>query len=500
MVYLVGAGPGDPGLITVHALDILRRADVVLYDNLVEPSLLLEAKPECVLIDVGKSSGIHTKTQDEITNLLLKYGRKDLNVVRLKGGDPFLFGRGAEEAEKLGEHGIPYVIVPGVSALNAVTTYAGIPVTHRDYSSSFAVATGHGAKEKGNDPVLWQKIAESVDTIVVFMGVGTIEIIIRELLAGGLSPATPAALIENGCQPSQRVVTGTLESIVADARKENIVPPALFIAGSTVSLSGKLNWYKPGPLAGLRIGVTRPFGQSKSFAEKLRASGALPVLMPTIKIVYSIDNKDVMDTIDKVDIYDYLVFSSTNGVDSFFRALKNSGKDSRTLAGKKIASIGPVTAEALLHYGIKADVTATTFIAEGILEAVLSSETVQGKKFLLVRSDIGRDTLPEGLKKAGAMVDQVAFYSTQTADLKPAVIDMLKQGKIDMVTFTSSSTVEGFFTHISEGELGDKTKIASIGPQTSQAIKNHGKMPDIEATEYTTEGLAEAIQAYYDKQ
>ncbi len=419
--------------------------------------------------------------------------------MRLKGGDPFLFGRGAEEAEKLSENGIPYVIVPGVSALNAVSAYAGIPVTHRDYSSSIGVATGHGAKEKGNDPVKWNKMAGSVDTIVVFMGVGAIESIIRELLAGGLSPATPAALIENGSLPSQRIVKGTVGSIVEDARRENITPPALFIAGDTVSLSDRLNWYNPGPLAGLRVGVTRPFAQSKSFAEKLRALGAMTVLMPTIKTIDSIDTQEVKAIMDKVDTYDYIVFSSTNGVDSFFRALNSKGKDSRTLAKKKIAAIGPVTAESLLNYGITADLTAKTFIAEGMLEAVLSSETVKGKKFLLVRSDIGRNTLPEGLKEAGAEVDQAAFYSTQTEELKPAAVDMLKEGKIDIVSFTSSSTVKGFFTQIPGDELGDKTKIASIGPQTSLALKSHGRRPDIEATEFTTEGLTKAIGAYYDE-
>ncbi len=499
MVYLVGAGPGDPGLITVKALDILRRADVVLFDRLADSSLLFEVKPGCTLIDVGKSSGSHTKNQDEITTLLVEYGRKNLKVVRLKGGDPFLFGRGAEEAEKLSENGIPYVIIPGVSALNAVTTYAGIPLTHRDYSSSFGVATGHGAKEKENDPVKWEKMAGSVDTIVVFMGVGTIENIINELLAGGLPPATPAALIENGCQPSQRIVTGTVGSIVEDAERENMTPPALFIAGNTVSLSEKLSWYNPGPLSGLRIGVTRPFEQSKSFVEKLRALGAMPIFMPTIKTIDSINTQEVRAVMDKVDSYDYIVFSSTNGVDSFFRALNKRGKDSRTLAGKKIAAIGPVTADALLDYGITVDVTAKTFIAEGMLEAVLSSETVKGKKFLLVRSDIGRNTLPEGLKEAGAEVDQAAFYLTQTAELKPTAVDMLKHSKIDVVTFTSSSTVEGLFVQISGDELGDKTKIASIGPQTSKAIKNHGRIPDIEAVEYTTKGLAEAIREFYNK-
>ena len=499
MVYIVGAGPGDPGLITVKALEILRQADVVLYDRLVDPNLLLETGLECTLIDVGKSSGSHTKIQDEITNLLVEFGRKDINVVRLKGGDPFLFGRGGEEVERLSEEDIPFVVIPGISALTAATTYAGIPVTHRDYSSSVGIATGHGAKEKKKDPVKWRKLAEGVDTIVVFMGVGNIETIVQEIIAGGFSSDTPAALIENGSTPLQKVVTSTLANITVDARSKNVTPPALLIVGSTVSLAEKLKWYNPGPLAGIKIGVTRPFAQSKSFTEKLRLLGAMPVLMPTIKIVETIDTNEVRMVMDNLTIYDYIVFSSTNGVDSFFQALKKRDKDSRILAGKKIASIGPVTGEVLSNHGITADITAKTFVAEGLLETILSSGSVKGKKFLLIRSDIGRNTLQDGLKKAGAQVDQAVFYSTQTAELRPQIIDMLKNDKIDIIAFTSSSTVEGFFDQISRNELGVKTKIASIGPQTSMALKRHNKIPDIEAAVFTTAGLSEAILAKYGK-
>jgi len=279
-----------------------------------------------------------------------------------------------------------------------------------------------------------------------------------------------------------------------------VKPPALFVVSNTVPLSEKLNWYKPGPLAGLRIGVTRPFAQSKSFSERLRSLGAMPVLMSTIKTVTTIEKNDVKMVMDRLNSYNYIVFSSTNGVDSFFRALKKRGQDTRMLAGKKMAAIGPVTGEALTDYGITVDVTAKTFDAEGLVEKILLSGSVTGKKFLLVRSDIGRDTIAEGLKKAGADVDQAAFYSIETAELRPYIIDMLKNNQIDIITFTSSSTVEGFFGQISSDELGVTTKIASIGPQTSIAIKRHNKIPDIEAGEFTTAGLADAILAEYVKE
>jgi len=497
MVYLVGAGPGDPGLITVKALDVLRQADVVLYDKLVDPSLLFEVKSGCLLVDVGKRAGVHEKNQDEITALLVRYGRQDKTVVRLKGGDPFLFGRGAEEAEHLTEEGIPYVVIPGVSALNAVTTCAGIPITHRDWSSSFAVATGHGARGKESDPVRWDKLAQGVDTVVVFMGVGNLKKIIRGMLDGGLNPETPAALIVNGCLPSQRVVTGTVGTIADIARHENVTPPALLVTGKTVALHSKLNRHHPGLLAGITIGITRPFAQSKSFGDMLSSIGAWPVFMPTILTADTNDTPEAERVMGRLETYDYLVFSSTNGVDSFFRALYRKGGDARSLAGKKTAVIGPVTGETLAAHGIRADLTAETFVAEGLIETLLSADSVAGKKVLLVRSDIGRDTLRDGLRKAGAEVDQAAFYSTRTAPLKPVVIEALKAGSIDMITFTSSSTVEGFFSQVPADGLSRGVRIASIGPQTSRTVERYGRTPDIEAAEYTTRGLAGAIESFF---
>jgi len=493
MVYIIGAGPGDPGLITVKALNILRHADVVIYDRLIDTTLLCETHPGCILIDAGKSPVKHTKTQDEIIQLLIEYGRQDMEVVRLKGGDPFLFGRGAEEAQRLSEEDIPYVVIPGVSSLNAVTAYSGIPLTHRDFASSVGIATGHGAQGKNNDPVRWRKLAQSVDTIAVFMGVGNIDTIIKELSAGDLDGETPAALIENGCTPSQRIVRGVLSTIAEDARRENISPPALLIIGKTVTLAETLKWYNPGPLAGLRIGITRPLKQSANVCEMLRSLGAQPVIMPVIQTIETIDTEEVSEVLKKLDLYDYLVFSSVNGVESFFHALKHCGGDLRALAGKKVAAIGPVTAEALEKQGIAADVIAQRFIAEGLLDALLANGTVKGNKFLLVRSDIGRKTLHDELINAGAHVDEAAFYSTRKAQIKPYVMSMLKNSQIDIITFTSSSTVTSFFNQISAEELGSTVKIASIGPQTSQTLRSYNREPDIEASEYTTEGLVNSI-------
>ncbi|HUT63456.1 MAG TPA: uroporphyrinogen-III C-methyltransferase [Anaerolineae bacterium] len=497
MVYLVGAGPGDPGLITVKALDILRRADVVLYDSLIDSTLLCETRSECILIDVGKRACTHTKTQEETTHLLVEYGRKGFEVVRLKGGDPFLFGRGGEEAEHLSKEKIPFVIVPGVSALTSVPAYAGIPLTHRTYASSVGIATGHGAKVKAEDPVRWQHLSQGVDTLVVFMGVGTIHTIIDKLTDNLHHGDIPAAVIEQGTTPSQRIVIGTLSTIADKAHKEHISPPALLVVGNVVSLAGSLNWYKPGPLAGLRIGITRPLNQSKPFSDRLRDHGAHPISMPVIKTVETPDTPEVQQVIANITHYDWIVFSSINGVESFFRALKIRGCDVRKLASIKIACIGPVTAQAVKNHGILADITAQKFIAESLLDSILTANSVAGKSFLLVRSNIGRSTLMDELTEAKAMVDQAVFYSTQSVQLSDYLISLIKTGLIDIITFTSSSTVESFFNQMPPNELMKKTKLASIGPQTSLTLKKYNKHPDIEASEYTTSGLAEAILEYY---
>ncbi len=493
MIYLIGAGPGDPALITVRGLELLRTADVVLYDRLAPPELLLETRHGCEFVDVGKRSGAHSKTQNEITDLLIEYGRKDISVVRLKGGDPFLFGRGAEECGYLAVNGIPYEVIPGVSALNAATASAGIPITHRDHASSFGVATGHGAEEKGDDPVDWKALGQGVDTVIVFMGVGNLNTITQELAAGGLPTDTPAALIERGCTPLQRTVAATLGTIADEAVRKNVKPPSLLIVGKTVPLAESLQWYKPGPLAGLTIGVTRPFSQSRSFAEKLRNIGARPIFMPTIKTEMTIDTPDVQSVMDRLSSFNAVAFSSSNGVDAFFQALHARGLDSRSLAGKSITSIGPATADALKRQGIAADIVAETFVAEGLLDAILSAGSVTGKSFLLVRSNIGRNTLADGLRSAGAVIEQAAFYATREAELRGQVIEMITGGEIDMVTFTSSSTVDGLFNQVPVDVLSKKVKFASIGPQTSKRLRKYGIEPDIEASVYTTDGLTNAI-------
>lgn len=499
MVYLTGAGPGEYGLITVKAMDVLRKADIVVYDRLIDPLLLLETRPDCQLIDAGKSSGEHTIPQEGISKLLVEYGKTGLNVVRLKGGDPLLFGRGGEEAELLKEENIPYEIIPGVSALTAVPAYSGIPLTHRDFSSSVGVATGHGADGKKDDPVKWRTLASGVETIVVFMGVGNLGNITLELIAGGLTPETEAAIIEKGTTPLQRVYTGTLGTIVSIAETNSVKPPALLIVGKSVALHNKLSWYNPGPLAGMKIGVTRPRAQSKSFAEKLKSLGASPVLMPTIKTIETSNTPEVQYAFAEIVNFDYILFMSVNGVESFFSGLKNFGKDSRSLNGKLLGAIGPVTAQALDNYGIIPDLIAETFVAEGLLDKITTTWATSGKRFLLVRSDIGRDTLAEGLREAGAEVYQASFYSTVLEELSPIVKDMIIKGAIDMITFTSSSTVECFFDQIPPENIHKNLKLASIGPQTTASIQKRFGKPDIEAKVFTTAGLADAILDYTGK-
>lgn len=493
MVYLIGGGPGDPDLITVKGRDILAKADVVLYDHLIDMSLLSLTHDSCRLIDVGKSAGKHTKTQDETTALLVELGSQYDTIVRLKGGDPFLFGRGGEEAEALVDAGVPFVVVPGISALNAVPAYAGIPLTHRDLASSVGIATGHGARGKDNDPVRWRSLATSVDTIVVFMGIGTLDRTIGELIAGGLDPETPAALIEQGTRQTQRIVTAPARDIDATAKRDGVSPPALLVIGRTVTLNEHLSWFNPGPLAGLHIGVTRPCHQSHSFAEKLRILGATPIVMPTITIEYNGDSPESQKALDTLQSFDSVVFFSANGVKSFFQALHKKGLDTRSLGGCRIAAIGPVTADTLIEFGVRADIVAETFVAEALLDSLTATDDVAGRRFLLVRSDRGRDVVPDGLRQAGADVCDTVFYRTVPHRLNEPVIDMITEGYIDIVTFTSSSTVDGYFDSVRGFNMKNMPRYASIGPQTSGQIAHYGAEASIEASAYTTDGLIAAI-------
>lgn len=496
MVYLVGAGPGDPGLITVKALDLIRRADVILYDRLIQPLLLFEARADCILVDVGKSVGEHSLPQPEITGLLVEYGKTGKEIVRLKGGDPFLFGRGGEEVEQLAAEGIPFAVVPGVSALTAVTAYAGIPLTHRNFSSSVGVITGHAAAGVEMDMERLGNLGAGADTLVVFMGIGNLEPITAGIIAGGRSPETPAALIERGTMPRQRTFTATLGTIAAAARENGVSTPALLVIGETVSLAATLEWRRTGPLSGLRIAVTRPRAQSRTLAEDLLALGADPVLIPAIETVETIDTPDIRKVMSRLELFDSIVFSSANGAGAFFNALRKNGRDARALAGKALAAIGPATAEALAAHGVHADITAKTFIAEGLRDAILASMNVTGMRFLLVRSDIGRDTLAGGLRSAGAVVEEAVFYSTRQAEISPYAREQIRRGGVDIVTFTSASTVHGFFAGVFPADIGAETVLASIGPETSRAIARYGASAGIEAAEYTTAGLVRAILAW----
>ena len=493
MVHLVGAGPGDPGLVTVRALEYIRRADVVLYDRLIDDTLLEETRPDCELIDVGKSAGSHTRTQDEIIALILEHGGRGKEVVRLKGGDPFLFGRGGEEAEALAAADIPFTVVPGVTALTAATAYAGIPLTHRGRSSSMGAATGHGASGRDDDPVDWRALGRGVDTVVVFMGVGNLGTVASELVAGGRSADTPAAVIERGCSPRQRVVTGTLADIADTARNAGISPPALFIAGDTVPLAGTLGWYRPGPLGGLRVGVTRPLSQARDFCTRLRGLGAVPVVMPVIEPVDTIDTDGVARAVGDIETFGLVVFSSANGVDAFFRALSAAGRDTRALAGARLACIGPVTAERLVTHGLTADIVAERYVAEGLRDALTGGADLAGTRVLVVRSELGRTILREGLSAAGAEVVEAVCYTVRPVALRPHIREMIAAGGLDVVTFTSSSTVTAFFDQVPVSELPAQLRFASIGPQTSAALRDKGVEQIVDSKVYTTDGLADAL-------
>ena len=493
MVHLVGTGPGDPGLVTLRALECVRSADVLLYDRLIDDTLLAETSPDCELIDVGKSAGNHTRTQDETIALILEHAGRGKEVVRLKGGDPFLFGRGGEEAEALAAANIQFTVVPGVSALTAATAYAGIPVTHRGRASSVTAATGHGAAGRGDDPVDWRALGRGADTIVVFMGVGNLETVTSEIVAGGRSADTPAALIERGCSPRQRVVTGTLADIADVARNAGVSPPALFIAGDTVPLAETIGWYKPGPLGGLRVGVTRPLSQTRGFCKRLRDLGAMPVVMPVIESVDTIETESVARSVRDIEAFGLVVFSSVNGVDAFFRALSAAGKDARVLAGARLACIGPITAERLTAHGLRADIVAERYVAEGLRDIITEGTGLTGTRALVVRSEVGRTVLREGLEASGADVAEAICYTVRPVPLRPHIRDMISAGGLDVVTFTSSSTVTAFFDQVQVSELPAALNCASIGPQTSATLRDLGMEPMIESEVYTTDGLADAL-------
>jgi uroporphyrinogen III methyltransferase/synthase len=514
MVYVVGAGPGDPQLITLRGIECLKQADVVIYDRLVNRSLLAYAR-HAELIDVGKQPDRHVVPQTEINNLLIEKAQAGEIVVRLKGGDPFVFGRGDEEAMALAEVGLPFEIVPGVTSAIAAPAYAGIPVTHRGVACSVAFATGHRADFVEDPACDWGRLAYGPDTLVFLMGVYNLPHIVEQLIACGRSPDTPVALVERATRTNQKTVVGTLANIVE--RAAEVRPPAVIIVGEVVKLRESLRWFdmpERRPLLGLRVLNTRPLPQAGELSWRLMALGAEPVELPTTQIVPVADSAPLDAVINRLayaegngPAYDWIIFSSANGVSFFINRIFALGHDVRALARVKLAAVGRATAEALLEYGLVADFIPTRYAGRDIAAEI---GNVTGQRMLLPRSDdpwaaligapsrygAGKASLVEALHDRGALVETVAAYAIRPAEPDPVALSALLNGCLEVTTFTSPSSLTSLTEMLNSRPLADVLSpltVACIGPTTADAAHDLGVRVDIVAEEHTIEGLVDTL-------
>jgi uroporphyrinogen III methyltransferase / synthase len=487
---LVGAGPGDIGLMTLRAKEVVEQAQVVVYDYLCNPEILKWAPSEAEIIYVGKKAGQHTFGQEEINRLLVEKTTEGKRVVRLKGGDPFVFGRGGEEAEALAASGLAFEIVPGVTSAVAVPAYAGIPLTHRDASSAFTVFTGHEDPTKQTGSINFKALVDLKGTLVMLMGMERLEVIVSELLQNGADIRMPVALIRWGTTGRQETLTGELGSIVAAA--DGFHPPAVAVFGSVVALRGALGWFEQKPLFGKRVVVTRSRKQAGVLSAKLRSLGADVYELPTIRIEPPRDLREFAELVRDVYQYDWLILTSPNGVDAFFSMFYKLYSDARSIGNVKIAAIGPATAQRIRDFHLSVDLEPKEFLAEGIISGLEEFGSVENLKFLLARAEGARDILSKGLSKLGAIVDEAIAYRTvpDTADVTGAIERFRSEGA-DLVTFTSSSTVENFLAL--KLPWPENAKTASIGPITSKTMRAHGLKVDIEAARYDIEGLIAVI-------
>lgn len=495
-VYLIGAGPGDPELLTLKGKRILEMADVVVGDYLADKRILRFAKKSSEYIYVGKKAGAHTMTQEEISQLLADKAEEGHIVVRLKGGDPFVFGRGGEEIEVLHQRGIPFEEVPGITSAIAAPAYAGIPVTHRKVAASFAVVTGHEDPTKSESSIHWDKLAGGVDTLLFLMGVGHTKMIADKLMENGRAPDTPVAFIRWGTRPYQETFTTTLEKAADDVKRLGIKPPAVFVVGDVVHLRERMRWFDNKPLFGKRIIITRSRTQSSKLTGALEGLGAYCTEIPSICISEPSDNYESMDKgIRDMERYNWIVFTSQNGVDFFFRRLYKNGYDARRIGHVKLAAIGPATAKQLELYGVRADCVPKKYKAEDLIEALAPLVNDKSRIFI-PRAKVARDILPEGLRKLGAHVDVAEAYCTlPDEDNKAHLISILEHHEADIITFTSSSTVINLMKQLDGRlELLNGVALASIGPITAGALKKYGLTSHIISETYTIRGLTEAIE------
>ncbi len=483
-VHLVGAGPGDPGLLTARALELIALADVILHDRLIPPGALDGARADAELIFVGKEGGGVSVPQEQTQQLMLERARAGLDVVRLKGGDPFVFGRGGEEALALRDAGIAYEIVPGVTSGIAAPAYAGIPVTQREMASAVALVTGSEDPGKEDTALDWQALAAFPGTLVFYMGVRRLPMIAAALIAAGRPPGEPAAVVQDGTLPGQRSVTGTLATIAEIAAAEEIRAPSITVVGPVVALAGELAWLTPRPLQGRSVAVTRARAQSSGLARRLSELGARVVQAPVIRI------RHLPGPPLDPSAYDIICLTSANAVEGLFERLRGGGRDGRSLAGLTIAAIGPGTARALAERGILADIVAEQSVAESLVAAL--SEVPVGRA-LVARAAEGREVLPDALRERGAEVDVLALYETLAEPLPAHVLASAEAA--DYITFTSSSTVEHFLAAGDGGGIGASTRIVSIGPVTSATLRAHGLEPHVQAERHDVDGVLDALLA-----
>ena len=495
-VFLVGAGPGDAGLITVRGKQLIERADAVVYDALANAALLPpgareSGRPE--LFYVGKRGGSGgPATQDEINSLLIRLAREGKRVVRLKGGDPFVFGRGSEEAQALNDGSVSFEVVPGVTAGIAAPAYAGIPVTHRGLATSVTFVTGHEDPGKAGTQTDWTALARAGGTIVVYMGMKTLGNIAEALIRGGMTGDMPAAAIQWGTLPRQRTVVATLRTLPAKAEEQNLTAPVIVVIGWSVVLRDELTWFEQRALFGKRIVVTRATQQAPVLSEKLRDLGAEVIEMPATRVA-RLDLAPLRSAIGNINAYDWLIFTSQNAIAIFWEQLLGGGRDARSLASLKIAAVGPATAAALLEHGIAVDLIPRRFVAEGLLEMLGERDDVSGARVLYVTAEGARDVLPGGLRGMNADVTVVETYRSIAADEgSEKLARAIEAGTVDLVTFTSASSVRAYVEAVGD-ELAVRAPAASIGPQTSEALREAGIEIREEAEESTIDGLVAAV-------
>lgn len=498
-VWLVGAGPGDPALITVRGQQVLGFADVVLYDELSHPTLLDACRSDAELRNVGKRGGRQNPSQAWITEQLIALARDGKQVVRLKGGDSFLFARGAEEASALAEANIPFEVIPGLSSPVGTAAYAGISLTHRDLSSSVTFITGSDRAGVEWSPAAWTKLATATDTLCILMGMRRIEQITDALVQGGRSPETPAAVIQWGARPEQRVLTATLGTIALLSRENGLTNPAVIVIGEVVRLRDKLRWYDSRPLFGKRILVPRASAQARETARAVYDRAASPILFPVIEIGPPADPSSLRRAVNELGTYDWVLFTSANGVECLFSELERAGLDARAFGKARVGVIGPKTAAALAARGIVADCVADEFTGEGLAEKILARGV---RRALLARAAVARDALPETLRASGAEVEVVAAYETRSlsADRAPELRRLFEERQVDVVLFTSSSTVAATVEALGPRavELLSTATVGSIGPVTSKTAEKYGVHVDVTAKTYTVEGLLDALEERFN--